>query len=88
MTEYKLSKKHYKLLKSIDFSDFTGAITFNDDSLSVSMDDEWALLRYISSEISLSGMDEDQNLCNAYGRKLYDLYDALMEVIDAETEDT
>ena len=86
MRKYRLSKKRYKILKEIDYSDFTGAISFDDGSSSVSIDDEWALLCYISSEISLSGMDAEQNLCNVYGKELYGLYDELVEVIEAEGE--
>lgn len=79
---YKLSKTNYDLLKSIDFSPFEFKITFNDDSLTFDTDDVFALQIALNYEISLNGMTDDQMECTDYGRKLYSLYDEIIDQIE------
>lgn len=82
---YKLSKSNYDLLKSIDFSSFESLnvkLKFNDKDLTFETDDILTLQIALNYEISLNGMSDDQEECTEYGRKLYALYDEIIEQIE------
>lgn len=79
---YKLSKANFELLKSIDFSSFEFSLTFSDDDLTFETDDVFALQIALNYEISLNGMTDDQMECTEYGRKLYSLYDEIIDQIE------
>lgn len=79
---YKLNKTNYELLKGIDFSSFEFSLMFNDDGLTFDTDDVFTLQIALNYEISLNGMTDDQMECTEYGRKLYALYDAIIEQIE------
>lgn len=77
---YKLNKSEYELLKSLDFSLFDAvSVSFNDAEQSFETDDILSLQIALNYEISLNGMTEDQEECTEYGRKLYALYDAILD---------
>lgn len=82
---YKLSKRNYDLLKSIDFSSFESLnvkLKFNDKDLTFETDDILTLQIALNYEISLNGMSDAQEECTEYGRKLYALYDEIIEQIE------
>lgn len=84
-TSFKLSKKNYDLLKSIDFSSFESlevSLKFNDKDLTFETDDIMMLQIALNYEISLNGLTKDQEECTEYGRKLYALYDEIYYQIE------
>ena len=77
MQRYLLSKENYDLFKKIDFSEMGNSLVMDEEKLSFETDDIGLLEIIITEEIATKGMDENQELCNEYGRKLYGLYDEI-----------
>ena len=80
MTRYILSEKNYLLLRAQPLFMDSYQIEFDDNTFSFCVSDIRELLIDLDYMISLTGMDETQNECTEYGRKLYDLYDQILEV--------
>lgn len=74
---FKLSKKNYDLLKTVDFSEMGENIKFYDDELSFETGDIKLLLVILNEEIVTTGLDDDYNPTE-HGRELYALYDAIL----------
>lgn len=75
---FKLSKKNYDLLKSIDLSEMGESITFYDDVLSFETSDIKLLLVILNEEIVTKGLGDKYDPTE-HGRELYALYDAILE---------
>lgn len=86
LKKYALSRKNYKLLKTIDFSEMGDTVAFDDETAIISTSNLGLLLIIINEEIVGTGMDDAQNLCNERGRKLYDLYDELLDLAAAQKQ--
>ena len=78
----KLSKSDYELLKGMDFSLINNDIQFDDASMEFETD---AKLFDVVFDVNIvtRGMDDKQDQCTEYGRKLYALYDRIF--FSAET---
>lgn len=85
--KYKLSRKNYILLRTIDFSEMGDTVTFDDEEASVSTNNIVLLQIIITEEIVGTGMDDAQNECNERGRELYDLYDELLDLEEEQERD-
>lgn len=72
----KLSKENYELLKQMDFSVINDEISFDDENLMFETDNE-LFDAVFDVNILAEGMDDSQEECNEYGKKLYALYDLL-----------
>ena len=72
----KLTPEQYKLLKEIDFTEIEGDITFDDENCEFTTDSDLFYVIF-NEHIVVYGMDEDQNQCTEYGRRLYNLYDTI-----------
>ena len=81
--KFKLLKKQYQLLRTIDFSELNGKISFIDKMEEVTVDDDALSLfqMIISEEIDRNGLTDDQNDVTPHGRELYALYDAVYDQI-------
>lgn len=75
--KFTLTPESYTILKGIDFSELGDNITFMDDQLSVEVTDSREFGLIILAEVPFHGMD-DEDTVNAYGRKVYDLYDEIL----------
>lgn len=84
MVNYKLSFKAYSILKKIDFSEMKGDLILNDsdNSFSVTESKLRIMQAIINEEIVGEGMD-NQETVNSYGIKLYELYDEILDRIEA-----
>lgn len=71
-----LDPELYNLLKSMDFSSIDDDIVFYDDEYVFETSSEFFDCVFDENIVS-KGMDEEQEECNEYGRKLYGLYDLL-----------
>ena len=78
MERFVLSKEKYELLKQLDLSEMSNDIVFYDGLLSFDTSNSNLLLVIISENISAKGLNAGQETCNAYGRKLYSLYDDIL----------
>lgn len=72
----RLDKENYDLLKTMDFSAINDEIVFNDDTCEFETNND-LFDAVFDVNIVANGMDENQDECNEYGRRLYDLYDLL-----------
>lgn len=83
MIKVQLTEDLYKILKQIDFKGYKSEITFYDDTFTFETERR-AFVIFMASYISIYGMDEKQDRCTEYGRKLYDLYDYVMDEVSEE----
>lgn len=74
---FKLSKKNYDLLKTVDLSEMGDNIKFYDDELSLETSDIKLLLVILNEEIVTKGLDAGYDPTEL-GRNLYALYDAIL----------
>lgn len=82
MKTYKLSSEEYEVFKTIKYLEEMGDnIIFNDEKCEFSTNDIGEVEDLMNEYISLYGMDEDQNKCTEYGRKLYGVYDSILDQI-------
>ena len=79
MDRIELNTSEYELFKSIDFEDLEKTIIYSDAEHSFEVDDADALLIVLNEHITMHGLTPDQESANEYGRRLYDLYDAIYE---------
>lgn len=84
MEKYTLSRQSFELLKAIDFSEMNDKITFIESEHAVETSDFGLMQIIVDEEITDKGLDEHQNECNEYGKKLYALYDELFCLREAE----
>lgn len=78
MEKFKLSAESYMLMKTLDFSEMGDRLKYNDSSNSFETLDADLVLTIITENIATFGMDELQDNCTEYGRKLYKLYDEII----------
>lgn len=72
----RLEPEQYELLKEIDFSEIEDHILFDDKNCEFETDSDLFDVLF-DVHIVKYGMDENQNECTEYGKKLYDLYDEI-----------
>lgn len=77
MEEFLLSPNLYELLKTINLSEMDNDILFDDNNSSIKTSNADLLLTIITENITVFGMDENQNMPTEYGRELYRLYDEI-----------
>jgi uncharacterized protein YrzB (UPF0473 family) len=84
MVNYKLSVEAYRILKKIDFSEIKEYLVLHDEECSFSIEESKLRIMkaIINEEIVGEGMD-NQNTVNSYGIKLYELYDEILDQIEA-----
>lgn len=84
MVNYKLSFEAYSILKKIDFSEIKDYLILNDSDCSFSVAESKLRIMQviINEEIVGEGMD-NQETVNSYGIKLYELYDEILDRIEA-----
>ena len=89
---FKLNQEAYTLIKHLDWAELSGQVKFDEEALQLRMPDEVkysfasgekrikairALALVINNNIVMYGL-ENQDRCNEYGRKLYNLYDSII----------
>ena len=82
MERFKLSDKSFQLINSIDFSEMGSSFRIIEAEKAVETTNVRLMQIIIDEEITAKGLDDDQNLCTEYGRKLYTLYDEILDQID------
>ena len=82
MERFKLSDKSFQMINSIDFSEMGSSFRIIEAEKAVETTNVRLMQIIIDEEITAKGRDDDQNLCTEYGRKLYTLYDEILDQID------
>ena len=74
-----LAEKYKSTINQIDFSEIDSFQVSFDDGISIEIDESnFQLLMVIITETIAERGLENQNTVNAFGKALYDLYDALL----------
>lgn len=80
MKRYVLTETNYRLLRTLPLFKENYTIDFNDKEYSISVSSINELMYDVDDLIVMKGMDADQEQCNEFGKRLYNLYDELLVV--------
>lgn len=80
MVKYRLTKESFDLMKGIDFSEMGDKLRLIEEERAVETSDFQLMQIIINEEIVTKGLDERQENCTLFGRKLYALYDELLDL--------
>ena len=80
MVKYKLTKESFALIRDIDFSEMGNTFRLLEAEQAIETSDFGLMQVIINEEIVAKGMDEAQDKCTEFGRKLYGLYDELLDL--------
>ena len=78
MAKYKLTKENFRLMQGIDFGEMGDKLRLIEEEQAVETTDFGLMQIIINEEIVTKGLDETQENCTEFGRKLYGLYDELL----------
>ena len=78
MAKYKLTKENFRLMQGIDFGEMGDKLRLIEEEQAVETTDFRLMQIIINEEIVTKGLDETQENCTEFGRKLYGLYDELL----------
>ena len=78
MAKYKLTKENFRLMQGIDFGEMGDKLRLIEEEQAVETTDFGLMQIIIDEEITAKGLDETQENCTEFGRKLYGLYDELL----------